>query len=300
MPEPVSDSISVTLLGTGFPRPLINRFGPSTLVEAGGLQLLFDCGRGTAQRLYQIEPWDTNQGNAEKYDKLFLTHLHSDHTTGIADLWITGNILGRHRNKLRIWGPRSTEHMMEHLVKAFEPDRKVRHEARVHRGDPTHSDGLEVEVNEINEGYVYEENGVKVVPFRVNHYDEYSEEPSLGYRVEYRGRSVVISGDTRFCENLVQYSKGVDLLIHEVAAGPIGVELSPSQRRPLVHHTQPEEAGRVFSMAKPKLAVYYHVIQFQNVTLDEMMARTRNEYDGPVLFGEDLMKIEIGDTVKVL
>ena len=295
-----TDSIIVTLLGTGFPRPLIDRFGPCTLVEAGGLQLLFDCGRGTAQRLYQLEPWNPTKGNAEKYDKLFLTHLHSDHTTGIADLWITGNILGRHKNKLRIWGPRSTEYMMEHLVKAFEPDRKVRHEARVHRGDPTHSEGLEVEVKEIDEGYVYEENSVKVIPFRVNHYDEYSEEPSLGYRVEYKGKSVVISGDTRFCENLVKYSKGADLLIHEVAAGPIGVELPPSQMRPLVHHTQPEEASKVFSMAKPKMAVYYHIIQFQNITLDEMMARTREEYEGPVLFGEDMMKIVIGDSVKVL
>jgi len=300
MPEPRSDSIFVTLLGTGSPGPLIDRFGPSTLMEAGGQYLLFDCGRGTAQRLYQVDPWDTNKGNAEKYDKLFLTHLHSDHTTGIADLWITGNILGRHRNKLRIWGPRSTEYMMEHLVKAFEPDRKVRNEARVHRGDPTHSDGLEVEVVEVDEGFIYEENGVKVIPFRVNHYDEYSEEPSLGYRVEYRGRSVVISGDTRFCENLVEYSKGVDLLIHEVAAGPSDVELPASQRRPLAHHTLPEEAGRVFSKVKPGLAVYYHIIQFQGVSLDEMMARTRNEYDGAVLFGEDLMRIEVDDSVKVL
>lgn len=97
MPESVPDSIFVTLLGTGFPRPLIERFGPSTLVEAGGLHLIFDCGRGTAQRLYQLEPWDPIKGNAEKFDKLFLTHLHSDHTTGIPDLWITGNLYGRHR-----------------------------------------------------------------------------------------------------------------------------------------------------------------------------------------------------------
>lgn len=300
MPKSVPDSIFVTLLGTGFPRPLIERFGPSTLVEAGGLCLIFDCGRGTAQRLYQLEPWDTTKGNAEKYDKLFLTHLHSDHTTGIPDLWITGNILGRHKNKLRIWGPRLTEHMMGHLVKAFEPDRKVRFEARVYRGQPTNSAGLEIEVEEIDEGFVYEENGVKVAPFRVNHYDEYSEEPSLGYRVEYLGKSVVISGDTRFCENLIKHSKDVDLLIHEVAAGPLDVMLPPSQSRPMAHHTSPEEAGRLFSMTRPKMAVYYHIIQFQDVTLDEMMTRTRKEYDGPILFGEDMMKIEVGDTVKVL
>jgi ribonuclease Z len=106
MPESGTESIIVTLLGTGIPRPKIDRFGSCTLVEAGGLHFLFDCGRGTTQRLYQLEPWDPRKGNAAKYDKLFLTHLHSDHTTGIADLWITGNLYGRFRNKLRIWGPR--------------------------------------------------------------------------------------------------------------------------------------------------------------------------------------------------
>jgi ribonuclease Z len=295
MPESVTDSIFVTLLGTGFPRPLIQRFGPSTLVKAGGLCLIFDCGRGTAQRLYQIEPWDPTKGNAERYDKLFLTHLHSDHTTGIPDLWITGNILGRHKNKLRIWGPRLTEHMMGHLVKAFEPDIKVRFEARVHRGASTNSDGLEMEVEEVDEGFVFEENGVKVAPFRVNHYDEYSEEPSLGYRVEYDGKSVVISGDTRFCENLIKHSMDADLLIHEVAAGPSGVELPPSQSRPMAHHTSPEEAGEVFRRVSPKLAVYNHFIQFQGVTVEEMMNRTKSVYDGPILIGEDLMTFEIDE-----
>lgn len=190
--------------------------------------------------------------------------------------------------------------MMKHLLKAFEPDRKVRHEARVHRGDPTNSDGLEIEVKEVDEGFVFEENGVTVLPFRVNHYDEYSEEPSLGYRVEYDGKSVVISGDTRFCENLIKHSEDVHLLIHEVAAGPMGVELPPSQRRPGAHHTSPEEAGEVFRRVNPRLAVYYHIIQFQGVSLEEIMARTRKEYDGPVLFGEDLMRIEVGDSVKVI
>jgi len=265
------------------------------LVEAGGLCLIFDCGRGTAQRLYQIEPWDTTKGNAEKYDKLFLTHLHSDHTTGIPDLWITGNIFGRYKNKLRIWGPRLTEHMMGHLVKAFEPDIKVRFEARVHRGASTNSDGLEIEVKEVDEGFVFEENCVKVVPFRVNHYDEYSEEPSLGYRVGYEGKSVVISGDTRFCENLITNSKDVDLLIHEVAAGPLGVELPANQTRPMAHHTSPEEAGEVFRRVNPKLAVYNHFIQFQDVTVDEMMNRTKSVYDGPILVGEDLMTFEIDE-----
>jgi len=294
MPESVTDSMYVTLLGTGFPTPLIDRFGPCTLVEAGGLRLLFDCGRGTMQRIYQIDT------DASSFDKLFLTHLHSDHTTGLPDLWITGNIRLRTENPLRIWGPTGTKQMIAYLEKAFEVDKKVRNDLRRHNGFHRNTEGLRMEALDVDEGFIFEENGVKVAPFRVNHHDLYSDEPSLGYRVEYNGRSVVLSGDTRFCENLIKFSENVDLLVHEVAAGPLGEELPDRWRIPLSHHTLPEECGVIFSKVKPRLAVYYHIIQFQGVSLEEMMARTRKEYDGPVLFGGDLMRIEVGDSVKVL
>jgi ribonuclease Z len=289
----------VTLLGTGFPRPIIERFGPSTLVKAGEQCLLFDCGRGTIQRLDQIEPWKSAEKTAKKYDKLFLTHLHSDHTTGIPDLWITGTLFGRTHNKLRIWGPRLTDHMISHLVQAFEPDKKVRFESRNHYGASTYSKGLEIEVTEVDEGFVFEEDGVKVFPFRVNHYDVYSDEPSLGYRIEYKGKSVVISGDTCFSENLIKFSRNVDLLIHEVAAAPIGALLSNRESRPLAHHTSPEECGEVFRRVEPKLAVFYHFIQFKGISVDEIVNRTKDVYDGPLVVGEDLMSFEIGDEIKI-
>lgn len=112
----------VTLLGTGNPSPRLDRFGPSTLIEAADQKLLFDCGRGTMQRVYQIQP------QTKEFDKLFITHLHSDHITGIPDLWITRNIMGRSDNPLRIWGPRGTESMVSHLRQAYKVDLKVRNE----------------------------------------------------------------------------------------------------------------------------------------------------------------------------
>jgi ribonuclease Z len=118
--------------------------------------------------------------------------------------------------------------------------------------------------------------------------------------VKYGGRSVVLSGDTRFCENLIRYSSDVDLLIHEVAAAPLGADLSNNTRYILSLHTQPEECGRLFSRANPRLTVYYHVIQCLGVSLEEMMDRTRKEYGGRVVFGEDLMGIEVGESVKVI
>ena len=284
----------VTFLGTGYPSPRLDRFGPCTLVEAGETRLLFDCGRGTMQRIHQINP------DAKTFDKLFLTHLHSDHTTGIPDLWITGKIRGRHDNPLRIWGTEGTNDMIHHIREAWKVDLKVRRESRVKSNVSWNMAGLEILAYEIDEGYFYEADGVKVIPFRVNHHGVYSEEPSLGYRIEYEGRSVVISGDTCYCENLIKYSKGVDLLIHEIAAAPLGEKIPERYVLPLAHHTSPEECGKVFSATNPKLAVFYHVIQFEDVSLEEMMERTRTEYDGAVMFGEDLMEIEIGDTVRVL
>src|SRR5215472_3451523 len=97
--------IRVTLLGVGTPAPLADRFGPSTLVEAGGEKLVFDCGRGCTIRLWQLKiPLGTV--------KLFITHLHSDHIVGIPDLWLTGWLpqpYGTRKEAFRVWGPKGTE-----------------------------------------------------------------------------------------------------------------------------------------------------------------------------------------------
>src|SRR5271169_3180729 len=109
----------VTLLGTGSPDLRMDRFGPSILVEAGNEKLLFDCGRGATLRIQQLGiSWN-------EISALFLTHLHSDHTVGIPDLWLTGWLLGR-AVPLRVWGPAGTKAMMAHLREAFQFDIRIR------------------------------------------------------------------------------------------------------------------------------------------------------------------------------
>ena len=240
------NDFKVTLLGTGSPVPSLERFGPSTLIEAGETKLLFDCGRGTMQILYQINR------NASEFNKLFLTHLHSDHTTGIPDLWITGRLLNRIETPLRIWGQKGTRDMIYHIQEAFKIDTKVRSAARVvHDGVPWQVDGLNVEVEEFDEGYVYDKDDVRVIPFKVPHHKG-SDVPSYGFRIEFNGYCVVISGDTSFSENLVKYSEGADLLIHEVAAAPLDEEIPEGIEFVLSYHTVPEECGSVFNKIRPR------------------------------------------------
>jgi len=282
-----AQDIRVTLLGTGTPAPVMNRFGASILVEAGDQKFLFDAGRGALQRLGQARVrWKDVSG-------VFFTHLHSDHVVGFPDLWLTGWLVGQRETPLLVWGPRGTAKMMGHLTQAYEYDIAIR-QADEHAS----ATGVRIVAEDVAEGFVYERNGVRITPFDVDHAPV---EPAFGYRIDFRGRSVVLSGDTRFSENLIRRAEGVDLLIHEVAAiaSHLRDGVAPAQAaRITAHHTTPEQAGEVFARVKPKLAVYSHIGR-PSATESEVIAPTRKTYAGPLELGEDLMVIDVGATVSV-
>jgi len=282
-----AQGFKVTLLGTGAPRPVMSRFGPSILVEAGKEKLVFDCGRGATQRLYQLKiPFTAVTG-------LFLTHLHSDHTVGIPDLWLTGWVMGRD-TPLPVWGPKGTQAMMKHLQQAYAFDIHVRRDLDTRLPGA----GAVVFAKDINEGVVYERGGVRVTAFLVDH-DEIK--PAFGYRVDYAGHSVTLSGDTRPSENLIRFAQGTDVLIHEVIDLPAYGALAKSDtslqtKKIIEHHTSAEQAGTVFTRVKPRLAVYSHIVP---PDAPDVVPHTRKTYDGPLELGEDLMSIEIGEKITV-
>jgi ribonuclease Z len=282
-----SQNLKVTLLGTGYPRPVIERFGPSILIEAGKEKLLFDCGRGVTQRLYQLKvPFG-------EVTALFLTHLHSDHIVGIPDVYLTGWLLGR-TTPLRVWGPAGTAEMMSHLEQAYQFDIHTRRDV----DEKLPRQGAVVVAKDIEQGVVYQNNDLRVTAFAVDHFPV---KPAFGYRVDYAGHSVVLSGDTRYSENLIRFSQGADILIHEVIdpeAYLAGDRLfSPEMKQKVIaHHTSPEQAGTIFNKVKPKLAVYSHIVPFD---APDLVAHTRKTYPGPLEVGEDLMSIAIGDKVNV-
>jgi ribonuclease Z len=282
-----AQDFKVTLLGTGNPRPVMSRFGPSILVEAGKQKLLFDCGRGATQRLYELKiPFND-------ISALFLTHLHSDHTVGIPDLWLTGWVMGR-SIPLPVWGPEGTQAMMQHLQEAYAFDIHIRRDVDTKLPGA----GVEIAAKDIEEGVVYNNAGVKVTAFLVDHGEI---KPAFGYRVDYGGHSVTMSGDTRPSENLIKFAQGTDVLIHEVidpqAFGETASTDTLEQRKKIVeHHTTPEQAGIIFTRVKPKLAVYSHIVP---PDVPEVIPHTRKTYAGPLEVGEDLMSIEIGDKIQV-
>jgi ribonuclease Z len=285
----------VTLLGTGTPIPVPDRFGPSTLVEAGDQKLLIDAGRGASIRLHQLGV------PIGRIDALLLTHFHSDHTVGIPDVWLTGWLeayFGTRTTPLRVIGPDGTSKLMTHLEQAYALDVSIRIE-----DERLAPQGAAISVSEFNaDGAVYEKNGVRVIAFEVDHGDAIK--PAYGYRIEYDGRSVVISGDTRFNRNVIRHGAGADLLIHEVAILRPALLAEPFIRRIMAHHTTAREAGTVFAQTRPKLAAYTHLVLLASksvprATEAELIAETRETYDGPLQVGEDLMSFDIGTEVSV-
>src|SRR6185295_12819743 len=141
-----------------------------------------------------------------------------------------------------------------HLEQAYEFDIRI----RLYDDRPS-PDGIVLLTEEIAEGVVYDKGGVKITAFEVDHAPV---KPAFGYRIDYAGRSVVLSGDTRVSENLIRTAQGVDVLVHEVFV-PETLQragVTPERAKNIVaYHTTPEQAGQVFARVKPKLAVYSHI-----------------------------------------
>jgi ribonuclease Z len=155
-------------------------------------------------------------------------------------------------------------------------------------------DGIKVVSHDIAQGVVFDEGGVKVTAFLVDHGPV---KPAFGYRVDYRGHSVVLSGDTRVSENLIRLAQGADVLVHEAVDADAVRVRQPNREVAeaiIAHHTTAEQGGELFARVKPRLAVYSHAPNTEKV-----MAQTRKVYAGPLEGAEDMLTIEIGEKITV-
>ncbi len=290
-------NLQVILLGTGGgPTVIAQRLGIGTLVMAGPELLLFDCGRGVPTGIVRASI------ALPDVTKVFLTHLHSDHVIALPELYLFPWAAYGRAVPLQVWGPKGTKAMMENLQKAFAFDIHTRRDV----DEKFPPDGIKAVATDIHEGIVYRANEATVTAFLVDHAPV---QPAFGYRVDYRGHSVVLSGDTRSSPTVVRMAKGADLLIHEVGRwkGDPALQGPPDERLPsgatrgqariiAEHHTDPVEAGRVFESAKPRLAVFSH---YNPALASTIMPLVRREYQGRVELGEDGMVIDIGETINI-
>jgi len=284
-----AEDMRVTLLGTGTPILNINRFGMSTLVEAGGQKLLFDAGRGAAMRLHQAKV------PLREITAIFITHLHSDHLAGIPDIYATAPLLPpRRRVPLEIWGPQGIADVARGVELMFSANNHIRLTEKELVPEVTKIATHDVPADG---GPVFEKDGVIVRAFLVDHGHA---KPAYGYRIDYGGHAVVLSGDTIYTPNLIKQAKGVDLLVHCVAIGSRRFEEAAPElaQRRYSHLANPEMAGRILNEVRPKQAVFSHISLMSRADIprpsnDELKSRIGALYDGPFVIGEDLMSFLI-------
>lgn len=277
---PAVSRTQLVMLGTGTPNADPERSGPAVAVVVNDRAYLVDCGPGVVRRAAAAAAKGLEALDPPKLKHLFVTHLHSDHTVGLADLIFTPWVLGRDA-PLIVYGPPGIKNMVDHLLEAYQEDIHMRTEGLEH----ANPEGYKVEVHEINEGVVYQEDGVTVRSFAVNHG---SWKHAFGFRFDTPDRSIVISGDTALSESLIEHARGCDVLVHEVYS-QAGFRRRPPnwQRYHSTFHTSTAELARIANQVKPGLLVLYHQLYWGQRD-EDLLSEIGRSYDGQVASARDL------------
>jgi ribonuclease BN (tRNA processing enzyme) len=290
--DKITPQTQIVLLGTGTPLPDPDRSGPCTAVVVNGTPYLVDLGTGIVRRaaaarnkgVKALEPTNLKIG--------FVTHLHSDHTLGFADVMLTPWVMGR-KEPLEVYGPPGIQAMAEYIRKAYDVDIKNRTER-----EPEHSNktGYKVNVHEIKPGIVYKDANVKVTAFAVSH----GQLDAFGYRFETPDRTIVISGDTSPSPSIAENCRGCDVLIHEVYTQASFDLVAPEWKQyRRAYHTSSKELAEIATKAKPRLLILYHRANpgcdqartedcRQAGSEEQLLREMHDAYTGKVVAGHDL------------
>jgi ribonuclease Z len=279
----MSHEFSITLLGTGCPVVSTERFGPASLVCAGRRQFLVDVGSGATQRLIAAG------ANSASVDALLITHIHSDHLVDLYQFVISSWHQSRDRPH-RVYGPPGIAKFVDDCMEMWRAEREL----RIAFEQRSSVSAFEIEVIEIDgESPLIDEDGVKVTPVLVEHQPV---EPAFGFVFEAADRKLVLSGDTRYCRNLIAAAKGADLLVHEVfvhRAGPVsGTRTRQGAEGVASYHTLSSEVGRVAAEASAGCLALSHIVP-PDADRQRLIDDARSDYDGPIVVGEDLMRFDL-------
>jgi ribonuclease Z len=282
-PEKLEKKMEVTLLGTGCPVAHPKRMGPATLVRAGEQTLLVDCGSGVTQQLVKAG------SRSAAIDALFVTHLHSDHLVDLYQLIVSSWHGGRQRPH-RLFVPKGVRAFVEGTMAVWKEERAQRL-AYEHRPSAA---AFELEVVEMEEGVVFDQDGMRVEAFLVDHGPV---RPAFGLTFERGGVRTVVSGDTTRCDALDAAAAGADLLVHEVfvhremVARP-GVRSTAGIEATAAYHTLSSEVGKVAAKAQPGMLMLTHIVPV-DADRDALLAEVRKDFSGPTVVGEDLVSVDV-------
>jgi ribonuclease Z len=294
------DALHVVLCGTGSPMPDPDRAQACAIVYAGGKVFVVDSGLGGWDRLARFQlPVGGLTG-------ILLTHFHSDHISGIPDIALNSWASGR-RQALAVYGPPGVETVVAGFDLAYSLDdgyRIAHHGPEFFAEEGADYQPIVVDVPDRTMAVtVFEEGGVKVTAFRVSHEPV---DPAYGYRIDYKDRSVVFSGDTKRDANIATFGKDADVLIHEALAPHMvhmleeGLDGRGDRRAKIMHdipdyHATPVQAAESANEAGVKLLVYTHIVpRLPNAIAERVFLRGVSDVrsDG-VILGYDGLYLEL-------
>ena len=289
-PQAIAQSprTQIVMLGTGTPIPDPDRSGPGVAIVVDSVAYLFDAGSGVVRRaaaagrngIKAFAPRTPASQPSPRFDRVFLTHLHSDHTLGLADVIFTPWIQGR-AAPLDVYGPPGTGVLVKGILDGYAEDLQERMHA--FGGPPSY--GWKAVVHEIAEGAVFKDSRVTVTAFAVPHADwKYA----FGYRIQTPDRTIVISGDDRPNDAIVNQCNGCDVLIHEVYSDS-GFKTVPAVRQKYHAraHTSATQLGDMATRARPKLLILYHQLFFGSSD-ETLLSEVRSRFSGRVVSAKDL------------
>jgi len=288
---PQEDALTAAVCGSRSPIPSPGRAETCILVKAGDDVFIVDAGAGSSNNL---RSWNIDFG---EINAVLLTHLHSDHISDLPNLHQAAWIMENRTDKLKVYGPEGVSQVTDGFEMAYDLDYGFRSKHHGEAVAPRKYAGFNANVIDLDEPVFFNNGDLKITAFKVIHEPI---EPALGYKFEYKGRSLVISGDTSYSENVIKASEGVDVLFHEAQANHMvdiienfALENGAKLRAKLMadiktYHTTLIEAADIANKADVKKLVFYHLTPAPRNYLTELMfVRGVNEVRKNWVLSED-------------